>query len=69
MRLYVCVGAKNSAEVAAAQAADTAHTATSAEFFAPTQHTQNLATFNLPGYKLTNQNATNQVSLFVIYSN
>ncbi len=41
--MYVCVGAKNSAKFATAQAAETAHTA---EYFAPTQHAQNLATFN-----------------------
>ena len=33
-------------KIAAAQAAETAHMATSAELFAPTQHTQNLATFS-----------------------
>ena len=33
-------------QVAAARPAETAHIATSAELFAPTQYTQNLATFS-----------------------
>ena len=35
MRIYVCVGANNSAEIAAAQAADTAHTAEMPSFLLP----------------------------------